>query len=41
MREIIAYPREHVMRFVRVGEDVTRMLRGFYEEAAAVEFKLN
>jgi len=29
--------------FVRrvVGEDVTRMLRGYYEETAAVEFKLN
>jgi len=25
----------------RVGEDVTRMLRGCYEETAIVEFRLN
>jgi len=30
----------NIVRVGRVGEDVTRMLRGFYEETAVVEFRL-
>jgi len=35
------HPREDVARVKRVGDDDTDMLRGCYEETAAVEFKLH